>query len=79
MPIYNLTLEKIEDLKKQEKEKQTEYDNLFGMKPQDLWVNDLDVFEKTYDNFIQSKEEKESKNTPNKKVKKVKKDKKDKK
>ena len=61
MPIYNLTLEKIEDLKKQEKEKQTEYDNLFGMKPQDLWINDLDVFEKTYDNFIQSKEEKESK------------------
>jgi len=79
MPIYNLTLEKIEDLKKQEKEKQTEYDTLFGMKPQDLWINDLDVFEKTYDNFIQSKEEKESKNTPIKKVKKVKKDKKDKK
>ena len=39
------------------------------MKPQDLWVNDLDVFEKTYDNFIQSKEE----NTL------IKKDKKDKK
>ena len=76
MPIYNLTLEKIEDLKKQEKEKQTEYDTLFGMKPQDLWINDLDVFEKTYDNFIQSKEEKESKNTPIKKIKKVKKDKK---
>jgi hypothetical protein len=73
MPIYNLTLEKIDDLKKQEKEKQTEYDNLFGIKSQDLWVNDLDVFEKTYDNFIQSKEEKESKNTPIKKVKKVKK------
>jgi DNA topoisomerase-2 len=73
MPIYNLTQEKIEELKKQEKEKQTEFDTLVGMKPQDLWINDLDVFERAYDSWIQAKEEKESNSVSQKKVKKVKK------
>ena len=33
MSIYNLTFEKIEDLKKQELNKQTEYNELFKLKP----------------------------------------------
>jgi len=73
MPIYNLTQEKIEELKKQEKEKQTEYDTLVKMKPHDLWLIDLDDFENAYDNWIQIKKEKENNNVSQKKVKKVKK------
>ena len=58
MPIYNLTQEKIEELKKQENEKQTEYDILVKMKPHDLWLIDLDDFENAYDSWIEAKKEK---------------------
>ena len=73
MPIYNLTQEKIEELKKQENEKQTEYDILVKMKPHDLWLIDLDDFENAYDSWIKVKKEKENINDTHKKVKKVKK------
>jgi DNA topoisomerase-2 len=73
MPIYNLTQEKIEELKKQEKEKQTEYDTLVKMKPQDLWLTDLDDFENAYDSWTEAKKEKENNNVSQKKVKKAKK------
>jgi DNA topoisomerase-2 len=73
MPIYNLTQEKIEELKKQEKEKQTEYDTLVKMKPHDLWLIDLDDFENAYDNWTEAKKEKENNKVSEKKVKKVKK------
>ena len=58
MPLYNLTYEKIEELKKQEKEKQTEFDTLIGMKPEDLWTNDLDEFEQSYDKWMEVKNQK---------------------
>ena len=73
MPIYNLTQEKIEELKKQENEKQIEYDTLVKMKPHDLWLIDLDDFENTYDSWIEAKKEKENNNVAHKKVKKVRK------
>jgi DNA topoisomerase-2 len=41
MPIYQLTYEKIEELKKQEKNKQAEYNNLYKMKPHDIWKTEL--------------------------------------
>jgi DNA topoisomerase-2 len=41
MPIYQLTHEKIEELKKLEKNRQTEYDDLYKMKPHDIWRNEL--------------------------------------
>ena len=41
MPIYQLTYEKIEELKKQEKNKQAEYDALYKMKPHNIWRNEL--------------------------------------
>ena len=41
MPIYQLTYEKIEELKKLEKNKQDEYDNLYKMKPHDIWREEL--------------------------------------
>ena len=73
MPIYNLTQEKIEELKKQKKEKQSEYDNLVEMKIEDLWLNDLDIFEKAYDSWTEAKKEKENNSISQKKVKKIKK------
>ncbi len=41
MPIYQLTFEKIEELKKQKEAKETEYNKLNKMKPHDIWKNEL--------------------------------------
>lgn len=62
MPIYNLTREKIEELKKQEKEKQTEFDLLVGKTPQKLWLDDLEELEIVYDKWIENKNFKNSEN-----------------
>ena len=59
MPIYNLTKEKIDELKKQEKERQTEYEILKKMTPTKIWEHDLDEFEKAYDKWCADIIEKE--------------------
>jgi DNA topoisomerase-2 len=41
MPIYQLTHEKIEELKKQEKEKKQEHKSLNEMTAQDIWKHEL--------------------------------------
>jgi len=41
MPIYQLTFEKIEELKKQKDIKEAEYNKLNKMKPHDIWKNEL--------------------------------------
>ena len=41
LPIYNLTYEKIEELKKQEKDKQSEYDTLSSLSSSDIWKTEL--------------------------------------
>jgi DNA topoisomerase-2 len=41
MPIYQLTFEKIEELKKQKEQKEAEYNKLNKMKPHDIWKNEL--------------------------------------
>jgi len=41
MPIYQLTFEKIEELKKQKEIKETEYNKLNKMKPHDIWKDEL--------------------------------------
>ncbi len=41
MPIYQLTYEKIEELKKQKDIKDAEYNKLNKMKPHDIWKNEL--------------------------------------
>ena len=41
MPIYQLTFEKIEKLKEDEKEKQSEYDILEELSAIDIWKNEL--------------------------------------
>jgi hypothetical protein len=41
MPIYQMTYEKIEELKKLEDMKQAEYNRIEQMKPEDIWKDEL--------------------------------------
>lgn len=66
MPLYNLTQEKIEELKEQEKEKQTEYDDLNKKTCQYIWLKELDELEIKYEKWYQKKIE-EAKDTIGKK------------
>ena len=56
MPIHNLTLEKIEELKKQEKEKENEYEQLEKLTIKDIWLMELEKLEKEYNKWIKNKE-----------------------
>lgn len=69
MPLYNLTNEKIEELKKHEKDKQTEHDDLVSKKPEQLWMHDLLELETAYDKWTESKEKDTSNTSTNKKKK----------
>ena len=44
MPLWSLTQERIEKLKRQVEEKEAELEALIKLKPTDLWNNDLDEF-----------------------------------
>jgi DNA topoisomerase-2 len=48
MDLYKLSYEEVEELKKKRDAKQTEHDILMNKKPTDLWIEDLDEFEKNY-------------------------------
>jgi len=52
MPIYNLTTEKIEELKNQQSEKETEYTELEKTTIEMLWLNELNKLEKEYDKWL---------------------------
>jgi DNA topoisomerase-2 len=55
MPIYNLTKEKIDELKNQENDKQTEFDILNKLQVHDIWLTELDKLEKEYDLWTKHK------------------------
>jgi hypothetical protein len=48
MPIYSLTKERVEDLQKRIREKQAEIDELEKLTVEDIWVSELDRFERAY-------------------------------
>jgi DNA topoisomerase II len=73
MPIYNLTYEKIEELKKQQEDKESEYEDLNGKSLQDIWAGELDVLEAEYNKWYNKKVQEAKDNTIKKKSKKVKK------
>jgi len=52
MPIYNLTQEKIEELKKQQEDKENQYEELNNLSIEKLWLNELNKLEKEYIKFI---------------------------
>jgi DNA topoisomerase-2 len=47
MPIYNLTREKIEELKNQIQNKQTDYDNLNAKSNKDIWREELNILKES--------------------------------
>jgi DNA topoisomerase-2 len=51
MPLWNLTLEKVEKLKKQKMEKEDELEDLRATTVQDIWLKDLDELELALDEF----------------------------
>ena len=76
MPIRILTKKRIEELKKQQENRQVMYDEVEGKTYQQLWLNDLDKFEEEYVKMMKAWEEKnvdEDKNKAGKKKLKVKK------
>lgn len=73
MPIYNLTQEKIDELKQQQDEKETEYNKLNEKSPQDIWLGELDELEVRYEKWFQKKMEEAKETIGKKKSKKSKK------
>ena len=56
MPLYNLTKEKIDELKKQEEEKNTEYNILEQVTIENIWLNELEKIEKEYNSWLKQKD-----------------------
>ena len=73
MPIYNLTMEKIEELKEINDMKTAEYNALNEMKPESIWSNELDILETKYDKWYKKHSQEMNDHLPKKKVKKSKK------
>ncbi len=73
MPLYNLTQEKIEELKQQQDEKETEYKELNEKTIQEIWLKELDELEVKYEKWYQKKLELEKDIFGKKKSKKSKK------
>ena len=71
MPIYSLTFEKVEELKKQMKNKKIEHEKLQKLTPQNIWKGELEELLGEYnkwnenknkdDDYISSKKEKKKK------------------
>jgi DNA topoisomerase-2 len=54
MPIYNLTKEKIDELKNIENEKQVEYDLLENKTIKEIWLEELELLETKYDKWYKN-------------------------
>ena len=55
MPIYNLSYEKIEELKKNQQDKESEYKILEELTPENIWLSELDILEEEYHKWYKSK------------------------
>ena len=73
MPIYNLTIEKIDELKKQEEDKQHQYEELEKLTIETMWLNELNKLEKEYNKWISHRTKEAYSEKSIKKVKKSKK------
>ena len=56
MPIYNLTKERIEELRKERDVKMQDFANLEGKTPENMYDEELDDFLKSYKQFLKVKE-----------------------
>lgn len=57
MPLWNLTFEKVEELKRQRNLKQIEHDNLLKKSVEDIWLEELEHLETKYLQWIEAKKE----------------------
>ena len=57
MPLWNLTMEKVDKLKKQKRVKEDELEDLRATSISDIWLRDLDALETGLDNFDAEMEE----------------------
>ncbi len=57
MPLWSLTYEKIEELKKEEEDIQTILDEYREKTIEELWISELDEFLKAYNNYVKDLEE----------------------
>jgi DNA topoisomerase-2 len=71
MDLYKLTYEEVEELKKKRDTKQVEHDILMNKKPTDLWIEDLDGFDKVYNESLLEYDKEHSSNIPKTKKKKT--------
>ena len=63
MQIYAFTVEKIEELEKNEQDKRIERDTLDSKSDIDLWRSDLKLFTNTWNKFVERKEQEASEET----------------
>ena len=52
LSIYNFTLEKVEELENDIKNKKEQHETLEGMNIKDIWINELDIFEEKYNEWL---------------------------
>ena len=52
IPVYNLTIDKVEDLEKDIAKSENEIDILTNKKPEEIWSEELSEFEKVYEKFM---------------------------
>lgn len=67
LPLFSLTLEKIEELEEEYKKKQMEYDVYLNKTINEIWLDELTEFETLYDKLM--KESSKSNNSSDKKIK----------
>ncbi len=71
MPIYSLTFEKIEELKKQHQEKEEEYNILDIKTPETIWIDELEILEEKYEKWYKKNLDKNKETTKKKRKTKV--------
>jgi DNA topoisomerase-2 len=60
LPLFSLTAEKIDDINKEFKEKKDELDTYKNTTVQDLWLHELDEFEKYYQKMVEEEQNNDS-------------------
>jgi hypothetical protein len=56
MPLYSLSKERVQDLEKKISDKKVEIEKLEKLTVEDLWIQELDKFEKAYINELKERD-----------------------
>lgn len=52
IPIYNLTIDKVDDLEKEFKQHEENLNNIKSKSEKTMWLDELNMFDKAYDAFL---------------------------